>query len=118
MPLRYMLLLHWKEADLHARSPEWAEEAVAFLARFDDELATNSELEWTEVLASEVNAIHVGPGEVSRPGWYNSSGKPLSRVWVVRVESSERVVELAGQLAGELDTWIEVRECLPSAQRP
>lgn len=116
--MRYMLLLHWKEADLHVRSPEWAEEAVAFLARFDDELATNSELEWTEVLASEVNAIHVGPGEVSRPGWYNSSGKPLSRVWVVRVESSERVVELAGQLAGELDTWIEVRECLPSAQRP
>lgn len=116
--MRYMLLLHGREAERLQRSPEWREEAAAFIARFDDELATSSELEWTEVLDADPQAVIVGPGEAPRPGWCNADGKPLTRIWVVRVETAERAAELAGMLAGELDTWIEVRECLPSAQRP
>lgn len=116
--MRYMLLLHTRESEMRQRTPEWIEEAATFLARFEDRLASTSELEWAEVLGDEDAAVIVGPGGVARPGWYNESGTALSRVWAVRVESSERVTELAGELAGELDTWIEVRECMPSAQRP
>lgn len=116
--MRYMLLLHTRESEMRQRTPEWIEEAAAFLARFEDRLASASELEWSEVLGDEDAAVVVGPGGVTNPGWYNESGKALSRVWAVRVADPERVRELAGELAGELDTWIEVRECMPSAQRP
>ncbi|WP_449278503.1 hypothetical protein [Leucobacter sp. GX24907] len=116
--MRYMLLLHTREAEMRQRTPEWIEEAASYLARFEDRLASNSELEWTEVLGDEDAAVVIGPGAETRPGWYNENGRALSRVWAVRVESVERVTELAGELAGELDTWIEVRECMPSSQRP
>lgn len=116
--MRYMLLLHIREREIQTRAPEWVEEVVSFLAQFDDELASQSELEWTETLGDEKLAEVVGPGEERRPGWFNDAGSPIGRLWVVRVESPDRVRELAAWLAGELDTWIEVRECLPSAQRP
>ncbi len=60
--MRYMLLLHGREEDVHATPPERVEEVAAFLARFEDELTSGSELDWTEVLASEVNAVVVEPG--------------------------------------------------------
>ncbi|WP_233615154.1 hypothetical protein [Leucobacter chromiisoli] len=116
--MRYMLLLHGRESEVWGRTPEWVEEATAFLARFDDELASRSELEWTEVLDSDAHASLVGPGQETRPGWFNAQGDPLARLWVVRVADAARAAELASQIAGELDTWVEVRECLPSAQRP
>lgn len=116
--MRYMLLLHFSESDLDERTPEWVEEAVGFLSRFEDELAVRSELEWAEVLASEAHAELVGPGGERRLGRFNAEGAPLGRLWVVRVDDEARVRELAGLLAGELDAWIEVRECLPGSQRP
>ena len=116
--MRYMLLAHGLEAALVERGPAWVEEVVAFLARFEDELSSNSELEWTEALDDEEHAEVVGPGGEVRPGWYNEGGKPLRRLWAVRVPDRDRARELAGQLAGELDTWVEIRACLPTAQRP
>ena len=116
--MRFMLLLHRRESELLQRAPEWIEEVVEFLARFEDELLSRSELEWTETLDSDARAEVVGPGGERRDGWYNEAGKPLRRLWVVRVPDRARAHELAGQLAGELDTWVEVRECMPGAQRP
>ena len=116
--MRYLLSWHIHESELHGRSPEWREEVAASLAVFEDELATSSELEWIEVLGPESQAVVVGPGAVVRDGVYNSDGKPAARIWAVRVTSKDRAVELAAKLAGELDTWVEVRECMPGAQRP
>ncbi|MGO1544105.1 MAG: hypothetical protein ACTHXA_07160 [Gulosibacter sp.] len=116
--MRYLLSWHIREVELQDRSPEWRDEATAFLAEFENELFMASELDWVEVLGSESQAIVVGPGAEIRDGFYNQEGKPSARIWVVRVDSKERAVELAARLAGELDTWIEVRECLPGAQRP
>jgi hypothetical protein len=116
--MRYLLSWHIRESELRGRSPAWREEVVAFLAKFEDELFTNSELDWVEVLDPESRAIVVGPGAEVRQGFYNEGGKPSARIWGIRVASRDRAVEIAAILAGQLDTWIEVRECLPGAQRP
>ena len=116
--MRYMLMVHRLDADALERSTEWIEETVGFLARFEDRLATTSELEWSEVLGSDAHAELIGPDGAASPGWFNTSGKPLRRMWAVRVSSHERAIELAEELAGELDTWVEVRECMPTSQRP
>lgn len=116
--MRYMLMVHGLGATVIERGAEWIEEVVGFYAQFEDELASSSELEWTEALDSDEHAEVVGPGEARRPGWYNKAAKPLRRLWVVKVDTHERARELAAQLAGELDTWVEVRRCLPGSQRP
>lgn len=116
--MRFMLMLHRRESELLAKPPEWIEEVVRFAATLEDELLSRSELEWTEVLDSDDRAVVVGPDGDRRDGWYNEAGKPLRRVWVVRVADRARAEEIAALLAGELDTWIEVRECMPGAQRP
>lgn len=116
--MRYLLSWHIREAELRQRSPAWREEIIAFLAQFEDQLFVSAELDWVEVLDPESQAIVVGPGAEIRPGFYNAGGKPSSRVWAVRVANRQRAVELAAQLAGQVDTWIEVRECLEGAQRP
>jgi len=116
--MRYLLSWHIRESELRGRSPAWREEVVAFLAKFEDELFTSSELDWVEVLDPESRAIVVGPGAEVRQGFYNEGGKPSARIWGIRVASRDRAVEIAAILAGQLDTWIEVRECLPGAQRP
>lgn len=76
--MRYMLLLHGREEEVHAAPPERVEEITAFLARFEDELMSGSELDWTEVLASEVNALVVGPDGAARETWLNAEGLPSS----------------------------------------
>lgn len=116
--MRYFLSWHTRQAEQQERSPAWREETAAFLARFEDELYASSELDWVEVLNPESQAIVVGPGKEVRSGFYNEGGKPSARIWVVRVTDRDRAVEIAAKLAGQLDTWIEVRECLPGAQRP
>ena len=116
--MRFILSWHIHETELRERSPAWREEAAAFLARFEDELFFNSEVDWVEVLDPESHAIVVGPGGEIRKGFYNEGGKPSARVWAIRVASRERAVEIAANFAGQLDTWIEVRESLPGAQRP
>ena len=116
--MRYLLSWHIREAEMRAHSPARREENVAFLARFEDELFTTSELDWVEVLGVESQSVVVGPGGDVRPGFYNEGGKPSDRLWGLRVESRERAREVAATLAGQLDTWIEVRELLPGAQRP
>ena len=116
--MRYFLSWHIREAELHDRSPAWREEVVAFLARYEDELFVSSELDWVEVLDPETQAVVVGPGAEVRSGFYNAGGKPSARIWTIRVASRERAIEIAAKFAGQLDTWIEVRKCLPSAQRP
>ncbi|OAV60502.1 hypothetical protein [Enteractinococcus helveticum] len=116
--MRYLLSWHIREEELRRRSPAWREDVVAFLARFEDELFANSELDWVEVLDPESHAVVVGPGAEVRSGFYNEGGKPSARVWGIRVASRERALEVAATLAGQLDTWIEVREILPGAQRP
>lgn len=116
--MRYLLSWHIRESEMRDRSPAWREEAVAFLARFEDELFVTSELDWVEVLDPESHAVVVGPGAEVRNGFYNEGGKPSARVWGIRVASRERAIEIATTIAGQLDTWIEVRESLPGAQRP
>lgn len=116
--MRYLLSWHIREDELRRRSPAWREEVVAFLARFEDELFASSELDWVEVLDPESHAVIVGPGAEVRPGFYNEGGKPSAKVWGIRVASRDRAIDIAATLAGQLDTWIEVRECLPGAQRP
>lgn len=116
--MRHLLLWHIRETEMHQRSPAWREAIVAFLAQFEDELSVNSELDWVEVLDPESQAVVVGPGAEIRSGFYNEAGKPSARIWAIRVASRERAVEIAAKFAGQLDTWIEVRESLPGAQRP
>ena len=116
--MRYVLSWHIREAELRDRSSAWREEVVAFLARFEDELFVASELDWVEVLDPESQAVVVGPGAEVRSGFYNQGGKPSVKIWGIRVVNRERAIEIAATLAGQLDTWNEVRECLPGAQRP
>ncbi|WP_157502115.1 YciI family protein [Leucobacter celer] len=115
--MRYMLLLHGKAAEFHQRDAERLEEALGFLVRFEDDLAARSELEWTEVLDAETQAEVVGLDREVRRGTANADA-PLARVWVVRVPEQARAWELAGVLAEGIGMPIEVRECLPGAQRP
>lgn len=91
---------------------------LSFLSVFENELQMSSELELVETLSPESQAIVVGPGAEAREGIYNLDGKPSARLWVIRVESKDRAAEIAARIAGELDTWIEVRECFSGAQRP
>lgn len=116
--MRYLLSWHIRETEMRQRSPARREETVAFLTRFEDELFVSSELDWVEVLGPETQSIVVGPGADVRQGFYNEGGKPSARVWVIRVENAQRAREIAATFAGQLDTWIEVREILPGAQRP
>lgn len=116
--MRYLMSWHIREHEMADRSPEWREEVAAFLAVFEDELLASSELEWVEVLAPESQAVVVGPGSEIRDGVYNAEGKPSARVWAVRVDTRGRALEIAARIAGELDTWIELRECFSGAQRP
>lgn len=115
--MRYMLLLHGRAAKFHHRDADALEAALAFLVRFEDELAGRSELEWTEVLDDEAQAEVVGPDRAVRKGAVHAEG-PLMRVWVVRVPDQARAWDLAGALAEGVGMPIEVRECLPGAQRP
>lgn len=116
--MRYLLFWHVHDAELRSRTPEWQEEITGFLSVFENELAERSELEWVEVLAPDTQAVVIGPDLVQSSGPYNVNGKPVARIWSVRVPSVQRVTEIAERLAGELDTWIEVRECLEGSQRP
>lgn len=43
---------------------------------------------------------------------------PVTRVWVVRVADAKRADELGRELAEALGMRIDVRECLPSSQKP
>lgn len=116
--MRYMLLLHSREEDVHTASPDSVEDATAFLARFEDELVSRSELDWSEVLGSEVHAEVIDPGGRVRSGWCNPDGLPLARLWAIRVADPERARELAAQLAAATNYAVELRECMPTAQRP
>lgn len=119
--MRYLLLHHETEAELAARPAEEIESAVAFAARFEDELASRSELEWGEVLGSDESAIVVSPGGTVEPasGVPGSAGAPLlRRVWAIRVDDEARARELAADLADGIAARIEVRECLAGSQRP
>lgn len=116
--MRYLLLAHRVESEILTHSTEWIEGVVAYLARFEDELAASSELEWAEVLGSDEQADVVSPDGTVSQGWVNEPGKPLRRVWAVRVVDRARVIELATQLSAELDVEIELRECMPTSQRP
>lgn len=116
--MRYMLLLHSREEDVHATAPERVEQVTSFLATFDDRLLQHSELDWTEVLGSELNAETVEPSGVVRDGWVNAAGLPIARIWVVRVADEGRARAIAAELAAGTGSTIEVRACMPSAQRP
>lgn len=116
--MRYVLSWHTRDAELRERSPAWHEEAAAFLARLEGELNAHSELDSTLVLAPDALASVLGPGHERREGHYNSEAKPVARLWVIRTSGRERAEAIAAELAGELDTWIEVREVLEGAQRP
>ena len=115
--MRYLLSWHIREAEIRTRSPAWREEVVAFLAQYEDELFVNSELDWVEVLDQEPS--HRGRTWCGGSRWFfltpvgtfgESLGDPR-----LRSSTSDRC---SVEFAGQLDTWIEVRECLPSAQRP
>lgn len=116
--MQYLLTWHIREEDLIEQTPERRERIIAALAVFENELDLSSELAWVGVLAPESQAVVVSPNGSVRDGIYNSGGTPTSRVWQVRVESEERALTLAARLADALDAGIEVRECLPGAQRP
>lgn len=116
--MRFLLLHRESEADLAERPAEAIESSVAFLARFEDELAMRSELEWSEVLGSDDLAEIVSPGGQVDEALAAGAGPLLRRVWAVRVASEERARELAGELADGIAARIELRACLPGAQRP
>jgi len=116
--MRYHLFWHIREEELAARSPEWSEEVMAFLTVFKGQLELNSELDWTDVYAPESQSVVVSPAKRILEEHYNEDAKAVRQVWAIRVASFDRAVEIAHQLAGELDTWIEVREVLEGAQRP
>lgn len=116
--MRYHLFWHIREEELAARSPEWHEEVAAFFVQYAGELEMSGELDWRETYARESLSTVVGPGGETRPGHYNEDAKPAHRVWAIRVDTLERAQEIAANLAGELDTWVEVREVLEGAQRP
>lgn len=115
--MRYLLLVYSRESERLAKSPEWSEEVMAFFTEFENGLVMNGEFDWGEVLGPEDQAVVVGPGAERRHEHYNAEGKPLHRIWAVKA-TKERALELAARIAGELDTWVEVRECFVSAQRP
>lgn len=116
--MRFLLLHHESEAELAARPAEAVESALAFMLRFEDELASRSELEWSEVLGSDERAEFVTPGGQVELGQAPGGAPLLRRVWAVRVDSEERARYLAGELADGIAARIELRECLPGAQRP
>ncbi|SEC55964.1 hypothetical protein SAMN04489806_3216 [Paramicrobacterium humi] len=115
--MRYLLLLHSRGPELRDHSPEWMEEATAFLARFDDELAMRSELEWSEVLAPASRGRIIGADGTETTA-ESDAAAPVTRVWVVRVADAARALALGGELARRLGARVDVRECLPSAQMP
>ena len=116
--MRFLLLHHESELEAADRPAEAIESALAFLTRFEDELATRSELEWSEVLGPDSGAEFFIPGGQVEAGPGEGGGQLLRRVWAVRVASEARARELAGELADGIAARIELRECLPGSQRP
>lgn len=117
--MRYLLLLRGLDPNLRRRSLSWVEEVTSFLARFDDELASRSELEWSEVLAPVSQATIVGlSGSEHGADTIDDASETIARVWAVRVADRARAVEISRDLAEALGTRIEMRECMPSSQKP
>ena len=110
--MRYLLLLHGPDA----RAGEAGlEDELAFLARFEDELAMSAELEWGEVLAAPERAVVVTPDGADGA---TPTVPPIARILAMRVSGEDRARELAACLASGTGATIELRECLPGAQRP
>lgn len=115
--MRYLLLVQGflpGEGVEPERDAKRVESAVAFAAKFDDELLATSELEWSEVLGPTGHSRVVGPDGEAWAGGVTG----VSRVWAVRVGTVERAHDLAARIASELGVNVEVRECLVGAQRP
>lgn len=115
--MRYLLLvqgfLPGEGADPE-RDAVHLQSAVAFAAKFEDELLASSELEWSEVLGPTDHSRVVGPDGAAWAGGVTG----VSRVWAVRVGTVDRAHDLAARIASELGANVEVRECLVGAQRP
>lgn len=115
--MRYLLLVQGflpDEGVEPERDAARIEAAVAFASKFEDELLKASELEWSEVLGPTERSRVVGPDGEAWAGGVTG----VSRVWAVRVGTTDRALDLAARIASALGVNVEVRECLVGAQRP
>ncbi|MET1045076.1 MAG: YciI family protein [Microbacteriaceae bacterium] len=119
--MKFMLLVFGEPRDLHLKSSEWIERMAGFMVRFDDELAENGELVYSEVLEPATSATLIewmdGSTRVGR-GAFNRADRPLSRYWVVTVPNEDRALELAASVSTVIENAVEVRQVMEQSTVP
>lgn len=113
--MKYMIMMFGEAASLHeTASKEWIEEMIGFMVRLDTDLQESGELVFQQGLAdgSTAKTVSLQDGlPVATDGPFAESKESIIGFWVVDVESEDRVIELAGQIATYAGR-VEVRQAM------
>ncbi|PZF86416.1 YciI family protein [Jiangella anatolica] len=101
--MKYMIMMFGDaETMMGTASKEWIEEMIGFMVQLDKDLEDSGELVFQQGLAdsSTAKTVELQDGlPVATDGPFAEAKESLIGFWVVDVESEERVLEIAGQIA-------------------
>jgi hypothetical protein len=113
--MKYMIMMFGEAASLHeTASKEWIEEMIGFMVKLDQDLQESGELVFQQGLADGSTAMTVSLQEglpVATDGPFAEAKESLIGFWVLDVESEQRIVEIAGQIA-KYAGRVEVRQAM------
>ena len=101
--MKYMLMMFGDAATmLEERTPEWVDEMLAFMGRFNAQIEKSGELVEAHGLAypAQAKTISLVDGQVVvTDGPFAEAKESLAGYWVLEVPDLDRAVELASQVA-------------------
>jgi hypothetical protein len=111
--MKYMLMMFGDAATmLEERSPEWADEMMAFMGTFNAQIEKSGELVDARGLAfpAEAKTVSLVGGQVVvTDGPFAEAKESLAGYWVLEVPDLDRAVELATQVVAYAQK-VELRE--------
>ena len=101
--MKYMLMLFGDATTmLEERTPEWVDEMLAFMGRFNAQIEKSGELVEAHGLAypAQAKTVSLVDGQVVvTDGPFAEAKESLAGYWVLEVPDLDRAVELASQVA-------------------
>lgn len=101
--MKYMVMMFGSAgAMMETASPDWIREMIAYMTKLDQDLRESGELVFQAGLSDGDTArlVRLDDGiPVVTDGPFAESKESLIGFWIVDVESEQRVIELAGQVA-------------------